>query len=143
MKLQELLDKYYKGETSLEEEKELKINSFDFQKSKVERDVFSFYKKEGDIPEDLEQSIFEKFDKQQNKGRKINLLLLRSISAAAVVLIVMSVFIKLHNARNERLEYKFLTMENALYQVAESLQPEEQEEMMVLWVDDNVEIIIY
>jgi hypothetical protein len=33
-------------------------------------------------------------------------------------------------------------MEQALFQVSKSIQPEEQEEMLVLWVDDNVEIII-
>jgi len=33
-------------------------------------------------------------------------------------------------------------MEKALFQVSESIQPDEQEEMLVLWVDDDVEIII-
>jgi hypothetical protein len=40
------------------------------------------------------------------------------------------------------MENDFFVMEHALYQISESIQPEEQEEMLVLWVDDNVEIII-
>ena len=143
MKPQELLDKYYRGETTLEEEKELKQLRFDDKNFSAEKDMFSFYQNEGAVPEDLEDTLFNKLDLQKDNGRKVRLQLLRFISAAAVIVVILSVYFNLRTTKNEQLENEFFTMENALYQVAESLQPEEQEEMMVLWVDDNVEIIIH
>ena len=41
-----------------------------------------------------------------------------------------------------RLEKEFYVMEQALSQVSKSIEPQEQEEMIVLWVDNDVEIII-
>jgi len=143
MKPQELLDKYYRGETTLEEEKELKQLRFDDKNFSAEKDMFSFYQNEGAVPEDLEDTLFNKLDLQKDNGSKVRLQLLRFISAAAVIVVILSVYFNLRTTKNEQLENEFFTMENALYQVAESLQPEEQEEMMVLWVDDNVEIIIH
>ena len=41
-----------------------------------------------------------------------------------------------------QMENDFFVMEQALFQISESIQPDAQEEMLVLWVDDDVEIII-
>ena len=127
----------------MEEERELKHLMPNEQDFPIESDIFSYYKHEGDILKDIEDTLFEKIDIQQNKSKKLRLQILRFISAAAVILVVLSIYINDRISRTEKLENEFFTMENALYQVAESLQPEEQEEMMVLWVDDNVEIIIH
>ena len=65
------------------------------------------------------------------------------VSAAAVILILFTFFLDLRNDRRTRMEDDFFVMEQALFQISESLQPpKEQEEMLVLWVDDDVEIII-
>ena len=63
-------------------------------------------------------------------------------SAAAVLLIAFSIFFGYKTRKNARIEHNFLVMEQALYKVSESIQPEEEQEMLVLWVDENVEIII-
>jgi hypothetical protein len=40
------------------------------------------------------------------------------------------------------MENDFFVLEEALFRISESIQPEEQNEMLVLWVDENVEIIV-
>jgi hypothetical protein len=137
-----LLDKYYRGETSLEEENELKnsIRSEEFDSS--EKDIFSFYEKAGNVPEDLEESLMSGLVEHQNKNKVKRMWIYRISSAAAILLVILSVFLGYRAQRNAELESQFFVMEQALYQVSESIQPEEKNEMLVLWVDENVEIII-
>lgn len=66
----------------------------------------------------------------------------RISSAAAVLLIALTVFLSYQAQKNAKMENQFFVMEQALYHVSESIQPEEENEMLVLWVDENVEIII-
>lgn len=137
-----LLDKYYSGETSLEEEKELKnsILSEDFESS--EKDIFGFYGAAGNVPDDLEESLMSGLVEQQNKRKVKRMWIYRISSAAAVLLVALTVFLGYRAQRNAELESQFFVMEQALLQVSESIQPEEENEMLVLWVDENVEIII-
>ena len=137
-----LLKKYYKGETTLEEEKILKEQIVLDDLDSAEKDVFGYFKHENYVPDDLEENIFSKIKEKETNGKLIRMRLYRIISAAAVILIILSVYLGYQNSRNEKLESEFFVMEQALYQVSESLQPDEQEDMMVLWVDNNVEIII-
>jgi len=142
MKQEDLLKKYYNGETTLEEEKELKEYILLEENGSAEKDFFGYFQKEGYVPADLEESIFSKLEEKQHKGKKIRMRIYSIISAAAVILVILSVYIDFRKTRNAELENQFFVMEQALYQVSESIQPEEQEDMMVLWVDSNVEIII-
>jgi hypothetical protein len=64
------------------------------------------------------------------------------ISAAAVIVVILSVYLNFRANEKARIENNFFVMEQALFQVSESIQPAEQEEMLVLWVDNDVEIII-
>lgn len=136
-----LLNKYYKGETSLKEEKELRLLMFE-DPSASERDIFEFYENENKIPGDIDKILLTGLETIQNKGKSIRLIILQAISAVAVVLIAVSIFFDIRYKRNSQIENDFFVMEQALSKVSESLQPVEQEDMMVLWVDDNVEIII-
>ena len=137
-----LLGKYYKGETSLEEEKELKEVVLEEEMTSAEQDMFGFFEEQATVPGDLEESIFSGVQEKLDK-RKVRRMRWYSItSAAAVVLVVLSVYFDFRNNQRMRMENDFFVMERALYQVSESLQPEEQEEMLVLWVDDDVEIIV-
>lgn len=138
-----MLDKYYKGETSLKEEKELKNTVAESKEKSVEQDIFSFYEKEAFIPEGLEEDLFLEIEKQALKKKSIRMRLYSVVSAAAVVLILLTVFIEVRSKKQTQLEDQFFVMEQALFQVSESLQPEpEPNDMLVLWVDDDVEIII-
>lgn len=137
-----LLNKYYKGETSIEEEAELRSMTLEDSTPSSEKDIFGFYENANMIPADLDNLLLSSLENRQNRGKSIRLNILRAVSVAAVVLIVLSVLLDVRYKRNIQMENDFFVMEHALSQVSESLQPAEQEEMLVLWVDENVEIII-
>lgn len=137
-----LLGKYYKGETSIDEEKELKKSVLNEEMTSAEQDMFGFFEEQAMVPDDLEESVFAGMQEKQS-ARKVRRMRWYSIaSAAAVVLVVLSVYLDFRSNRQMQMEKDFFVMEQALYQVSESLQPEEQEEMMVLWVDNDVQIVV-
>jgi hypothetical protein len=137
-----LLEKYYNGETSLEEEKLLKESYSTAGTPSAENDIFGFYEAEGFVPSDLEESVFNVITEKQERAKVRRMWVYRFTSAAASVLIVMSVFLGIRNDRIQKMENNFFVMEQALFQVSQSIQPEEEEELLILWVDENVEIII-
>lgn len=138
-----LLGKYYSGDTSLEEEKQLKRVIVEEELRSAEQDMFNYFDEQATVPENLEDDLFAGLQEQHKIAGKTRRLRWYSIaSAAAVVLIVLTVYLDFRQQRNAKLENDFLVMESALLHVSQSIQPEEQQEMMVLWVDDEVEIII-
>jgi hypothetical protein len=137
-----MLAKYYKGETSMEEEEELKTHILSEQENSAEKDMFGYFSESKKLPDNLEESMSSAIEKEKNKGKTIRMKLYSAISAAAVVLIVVTVFLNVRSNRNAKLESEFLVMEQALSQVSGVFQPEPSEELFVLWVDDEVEIII-
>ena len=137
-----LLNKYYKGETLLEEERELKELFQNDENHTSEQDIFGYFENESNIPVDLEEGIFENIETKNKKRKTIRMRLYSLSSAAAVIILFLSIYLDFRDTQNTQLENDFFVMEQALFQVSESLQPKEQEEMLVLWVDDNVEIII-
>jgi hypothetical protein len=140
-KTNNLLGKYYKGETSLEEEKRLKTQNLPGEMNPAEKDVFEYFQKESSIPEDLEKTIFKHLFEKQKSRETVKIRLYRLFSAAAVILILLTVYTSFR-IKNAKMENEFFVMEQALFQISQSIQPEEQEEMLVLWVDNDVEIII-
>ena len=142
MKHKDLLDKYYRGETSPEEEKILKEQFINEENESAEKDMFGYFQNESFVPEDLEASIYRQLTDKQQKNKTLKIRILSISSIAATILIILSIYLNLQAQRNARIENNFLVMEKALFQVSESIQPVEQEEMLVLWVDDDVEIII-
>lgn len=142
MKQEDLLDKYYKGETSLEEEKTLKTHFRDEENDSVGKDIFGYYQNESFVPDDLEVSIFLKLSENQHKTKIRKIRFYRIGSAAAAIAIILSIYLNFRSNEKARIEKNFFVMEQALFQISESIQPVEQEEMLVLWVDEDVEIII-
>ena len=141
-KQEKLLSRYYKGETTLQEELELKMLFGMDKNHSPEQDIFGYFEKESNIPANLEETIFANLETAQNRKKSIRMRFYSLSSAAAIIALLLTVFINVRNTQNTQLENDFFVMEQALFQVSESLQPKEQEEMFVLWVDDNVEIII-
>jgi len=137
-----LLDKYYKGETTPEEEQELKAHFQESENDSAEKDIFGYFQKESFVPGDLEAWVYKGLTEKERKNKTLKIRILCISSIAATVLIILSIYLNLHSEKNARIENNFLVMEKALFQVSESIQPDEQEEMLVLWVDDDVEIII-
>jgi hypothetical protein len=137
-----LLEKYYKGETSLEEEKLLKEVYLSEVTPSAEGDIFGFFEAEGYVPADLEESVYNAITSKQVKAKVRRLWVYSFTSAAASILIVMSIFLGIRNDRIQKMENNFFVMEQALFQVSQSIQPAEEEEMLILWVDENVEIIV-
>ncbi len=137
-----LLESYYKGETSIEEEKLLKDIFHQEEHASPEKDTFDWYSLEGAVPVGLEESLFKGIKQKELNKNTRRLAAYRITSIAASVIIVIGLFLGLRAERMRRMENNFFVMEHALYQVSQAIQPAEQEEMMVLWVDENVEIII-
>ena len=140
--LKELLDKYYRGETSEAEELSLKEWFRNEKNESTEKDMFGYYENECKVPEELEESIFLSIQQKQNKTKRLNTRFIRFLSTAAAVLVVLSIYFNVQTRKKTELENQFLVMERALFQVSESIQPEETDEMLVLWVDNDIEIII-
>lgn len=139
MRQEDLLDKYYKGETTQQEEELLKGTILNESFDSAEKDMFNYFQHEGVVPEDLEERIFSGIKAKQQKSKTLKMRIFSLSSAAAVILILLTVYL---DFRNTKIENDFFVMEQALFQVSESIQPEEQDEMLVLWVDNDVEIII-
>lgn len=135
-----LLDKYYKGDTDLEEERTLRNQVAGMTESDPVRDVFAYYDSAERVPEEVLEEIFESLEK---KGKKRRIpYWIYSVTAAAASLIFFMMAWSIHQNKINR-EQQFALMEEALASVAEGLQPaDEEQEMLVLWVDENVEIII-
>ena len=142
MKTQEdLLNKYFSGETSAEEEAELREEVLADEDS-AEKDMMEYFSMMGRVPENLEEQIFASLTQTQAKGRTLKMLIYRIAAVAAVLAVVITAYLGFRSAENKRLEKQFFVMEQALSQVSKSIEPQEQEEMIVLWVDNDVEIII-
>ena len=142
MNQEELLKKYYKGETETEEEKLLRESIAEENEDSAEKEMFSYFSTMAKVPENLENDLFEAVTETQIKRKTLRMQIYRIVSVAAVFAVVVSVFLGIRSAENKKTEREFAMMEKALFQVSESIQPQEQEEMIVLWVDDEVEIII-
>ncbi len=142
MNQEELLKKYYKGETETEEEKLLRESIAEENEDSTEKEMFSYFSAMAKVPENLENDLFEAVTETQIKRKTLRMQIYRIVSVAAVFAVVVSVFLGIRSAENKKTEREFAMMEKALFQVSESIQPQEQEEMIVLWVDDEVEIII-
>lgn len=137
-----LLEKYYRGETTLEEEAWLKQEFSGQDTPSAEKDIFGFYDETIPVPENLEEQIMEGWEAKRHQKQSQMKWLISLSSAAAAIVLAVSIFFHLQKVENTRIENQFFVMEQALYSVSETLQPQEQEEMLVLWVDENVEIII-
>lgn len=139
---EKLLNKYYKGETSLDEEQQLKHSTADSDFSEAEQDMFAFFENESAIPDDLESSMLAGISRVNSKRKVLKMRWYSIASAAAVVAVVVSVFLHVRNDQRSKMEDNFFVMEQALFQVSQSIQPQEEEQMLVLWVDENTGIII-
>lgn len=137
-----LLDKYYKGETSIEEENEIKNEILTGERNSVEKDIFGYYNNESTVPENIEDEIFNAVIESNQKNKKIKMWLYRAVASAAILVILISAYLNVQTQKNAQLENEFFVMEQALSKVSQSITPAEQEEMLVLWVDEDVEIII-
>lgn len=141
-KQEKLLSKYYKGETSLQEEKELKLLFGEEENHSPEQDIFGYFEIKSVIPNNLEETIFENLKTTEKRKKTFKMRLYGLSSAAAIIAVLLTVFINNQNSKNAKIENNFLVMEQALFQISKSIQPDVQEDMLVLWVDDDVEIII-
>lgn len=86
------------------------------------------------------KEIFAKVDGEiRRKRTRIRLYSLISVAASLALIITLYSGYR----TGQKNEVDFQIIEQALYNVSEILQPElEEPEMLVLWVDNNVEIIV-
>lgn len=144
-RLQELTDKYYKGETNLEEEQQLREMLTHSDEFPEDRDMFAYFGQEKEVPEGLEDFIFSAIQEKEQTLKVRRIPWVRWTSAAAVVVLCVSVFIlKPGMKRATKLsdEQKFALMEVALAQVSNSLQPELDNDEVVIFQDDSYSIVV-
>ncbi len=134
------LERYYQGETSLEEEKLLKEEILAGKENSAEKDFFTLFAEESRLPAGLENEIFTKVEGEvRRKGLRIRLYSL--ISVAASLALIATIYSGYRAGIKNELDFRII--EQALYNVSETLQPgAEEPDMLVLWVDNNVEIIV-
>ncbi|RPJ79528.1 MAG: hypothetical protein EHJ94_07975 [Deltaproteobacteria bacterium] len=138
--LASLLNKYYAGETNEEEEALLKLEMKNVEEPLHEKDIFSCYAADSILPDGIEKFIFTSVEEKVNK-KNLRFRIYSLTSAAAAMLLLVTLYVGYQ--REMKTEKDFSVMEQALSRVSESLQPDQEEpEMYVLWVDNNVEIII-
>ena len=139
---EKLLRKFYNGETTAEEEIRLKQEIGNSDECSPEKDYFGYTAAQGAIPHSLEQDITLFLDKNIREKKLTMRRILSLVSVAASLLIIFSITHWIKETKSRKMEDNFFLMEQALFQVSETLKPEIQEDMVVLWVDNNVEIII-
>jgi hypothetical protein len=133
-----LLTKYYAGESTAEEEAILKAELSASGDKIPEKDIFSYYSSGYALPEEMEESIFSRIEEKPT-GRSVRMKIF-SLSAAAGLLLLVSIYAGY--LREQKTEKNNKSIEQALSIVSGSLQPREEPDMLVLWIDDNVEVII-
>ena len=119
-----LLEKYYRGETSLEEEKLLKEALLSEEEHFPEKDFFSFCAAEAEIPADLHDHIFDSVDLEAGR-RKTRFRIYSLTSVAASMALIVSLYSGYRSGQKN--EFDFRMIEQALYNVSETLQPEPEE----------------
>lgn len=146
MGINKLLEKYYSGETNLQEEAELKSlageESDEFEEEQL---VFSFYKTAAEVPAGLEEQLLAGIQQHDNKTRTLKTRWRKYGSIAAAVCLFASVFwFTTQNNRKQGLtdDEQFAIMEQALMEVSFGMQPPENEELLVLFQDENLEIVV-
>ncbi len=141
-----LLDKYYQGETKLEEEallkKEIRQGEDLFQE---EKDIFEYFEQEAYVPENLESQIFENIQNISNRSKIVRMAWFRYTSIAAAVCLFASVF--WFTTKNQRAgelsqEEQFAILEQALFEISNSVQPAQNDDVLVLFQDENLEIVM-
>lgn len=137
-----LLENYYRAETSEDEEQLLRDIILAEEENTPEKDIFSLYTQAAAVPENLEETLFNAIreDKIRSAGRRI--FLYRLTSVAASVLLIFGLYMGFRADRFRKMENDFFVMEQALFQISDVIQPEEENDMLILWVDENVELII-
>lgn len=142
MKNSELTDKYYRGETTLEEEKELRRQATEEIMGSPEKEMFGYFNQMGKVPAGIEDEISAKLPLEKTVNKPVRRIIYRISAIAASVTILLGIYLGYRNSRNPNYEDQFFVMEQALHKVSENIKPTEQEEMLVLWVNKDVEIII-
>ena len=138
----ELLKKFYTGETSDEEEIILKNEMPLSVENTPEKDYFEFIRTQGSVPGNLEKDLWLHVENRLKKKKTTLRRIYSAVSIAASLIIIFSIYYDIRETKKQKLEDSFFLMEQALYHVSETMKPEKQEDMVVLWVDNNVEIII-
>lgn len=139
-----LLEKYYKGETELDEEALLKdFIAGEEETFADEQLIFDYYKEEVEMPEGMEDQLLKGFMQQQKPNKTIKLYWMRYASVAAVLLLGVVFWFSGHQKHQQMLaaDEQFALMERALMEVSIGVQPPENDEVVVLFKDENLEII--
>ena len=143
--LQNTLEAYYKAETNLQEESSLRNEIDDSFGFPEESDVFAYYQQKAFVPENLENELFKNIEAKEKSRKLFRHRLMQFVSAAAVLVLFLSIFVtqpKNKQTYNLTQEEQFSVLEQALAQVSSGLQPPENDEVLVIFQDKNIEVVM-
>lgn len=142
----ELIDLYYQGSTSLEEERYLKTHKCEEYNNLNERILFAYFKHNSKVPDDLEELLFSGIQQREQDKKRLRSKRIALWSTAAAVLVLFFSVFSLQKTENTGLplseEEQFALLEQALGQVSYSLQPSEDDDLVVVFQDDDIEMIM-
>ena len=140
-----LLDKYYQGDTSLEEEALLK-NEIRQGENRFpeEKDIFEYFEEEAYVPENLKAQIFDRIKNKNNRSKIIRRAWFKYSSIAAACLFALMSWFNMNSQRTGEMsiEQQFTILEQALFEVSNSIQPAQDDDLLVLFQDENLEILM-
>lgn len=143
---EQLMERYFRGETSLEEEQLISRLLNEETGLREEQDMFAYFANEAQVPDNLEETLFAGIQQHEQKRRNLGGRRIAMWSAVAAVLVLFFSVFSLQKTENSGLslseEAQFALLEQALGQVSYSLQPSEDDDLVVVFQDKNIEMIM-
>ena len=107
--------------------------------------LLTYTKSEAFVPADLEEQLFAGIQQHENKTRLLKSRWVKYSPLAAAIGLVASIFwFSAQSYKKQKMtdEQRFAIMEQALMEVSYGLQPQEEQDLLVLFQDDNLEIVV-
>lgn len=144
--IDDLINLYFQGDTTLEEEKYLKINNCEENINLSERMLFAYFEHNSSVPDDLEDLLFLGIQQREQAKKRLRGNRIAFWSTAAAALVLFFAVFSLQKTENRGLslseEEQFALLEQALGQVSYSLQSPEDDALIVVFQDDDIELIM-
>ena len=139
---QEALTRYYRGETTLREERQLKEA---YRQGELDQDPFlSFGDTRFELPEGLDERLAAAIGKRKKRNRSHSLIVLGSVAAGLFLILSLNIFVPA--GKEEKLQLSDNTkrerFEDALRVIGNVLEEKKTPSERVLYEDESIIIAI-